>query len=73
MSQKKEHASLSIHLEMNGLEVQHELAVAAALFRAQACWFGKLHEDMYMVSKRHNFQAQTWSSFAGFRERCVVK
>ena len=59
VSGKKRHSSLKIHLEMNDLDAKHELAIAATLFWAQACWVGKHNEVMHAGWKRQHFEAIT--------------
>ena len=44
---KKKQASLDITFEMEQMELEHELAFAAACCWARSCWEGKCVVDMY--------------------------
>ena len=62
---KKAGASLSIDLETQEMECQHEMAVTATNFWAHACWPGRLNEDMSRVWRRQVFEATRWSKVRG--------
>ena len=64
---KKTGASLSIDLDTQEMECQHEMVVRASSFQAHACWPGRRNEDMTRVFfwRGQVFEATRWSKVRG--------
>ena len=65
VTSKKAPPSLSLFSEVNDLNVEHKLSIAATVFWAKNCWDSrctkKWDNDMFLAWKRHIFEATNWN------------
>ena len=55
-------ASLDIFVEVENMELEHELAIAAW---ARSCWEGKWVDDVYGAWKKQICNASSWKKVPG--------
>ena len=64
-ARKKPSVSLSLFLEVNNLEVEHELACAATCFGQQTVWTGPWSDDVREAWRRQVWEATLWTKVRG--------
>ena len=70
---KKKPPFLDTSLEMEHMELEHELAFAATCSWARSCWGGIWIDDMYAACKKQICNASSWNKVRGLLELSAAK